>query len=218
MLGPTRTPPTYEQVNQLTYIGQILKESLRLWPTAPAFALPYQDTTIGGQVPDAEARPLIVLIADAASRPAVWGDDAEVFDPDNFAPEAERALPANAYKPFGNGQRACIGRQFAMHEATLVLGMILQRFQLVDHTRYQLEDQGDAHIKPDGLPSCGCGGGPSRRGPARRHRQARGRRNGRAEEAAASHGTPLRCCSAPTLGTAEELARRSPRGEAAASP
>ena len=28
-------PPTYAQVNQLTYLGQVLKESLRLWPTAP---------------------------------------------------------------------------------------------------------------------------------------------------------------------------------------
>src|SRR5881396_1122246 len=38
------TKPTAQQVNQLVYIGQILKESLRLWPTAPAFGLyPYQN-------------------------------------------------------------------------------------------------------------------------------------------------------------------------------
>jgi len=36
--------PTMKQVNALTYVQQILKESLRLWPTAPAFALlPYKD-------------------------------------------------------------------------------------------------------------------------------------------------------------------------------
>ena len=40
VLGPDRgAPPTYAQVNQLTYLDQILKETLRLWPTAPAFAL-----------------------------------------------------------------------------------------------------------------------------------------------------------------------------------
>src|SRR4029077_8394620 len=81
----------------------------------------------------------------------VWGEQAEVFNPDNFSPEAERARPSNAYKPFGNGQRACIGRQFAMHEATLVLGMILQRFKLVDHNRYQLKIKESLTIKPDGL-------------------------------------------------------------------
>src|SRR5262249_15191682 len=37
--------PTYAQVQRLTYTQQILKEALRLWPTAPAFSLyPYQDT------------------------------------------------------------------------------------------------------------------------------------------------------------------------------
>ena len=74
--------------------------------------------------------------------PKVWGANPEVFNPDNFTREAEAARPVNAYKPFGNGQRACIGRQFAMQEAALVLGMVLQRFKLIDHTRYQAEDQG----------------------------------------------------------------------------
>ena len=59
--------------------------------------------------------------------PTVWGPDAEAFDPDRFARERARTLPSNAYKPFGNGQRACIGQQFAMQEAALVLGMLLQR-------------------------------------------------------------------------------------------
>src|SRR5260370_20999125 len=82
---------------------------------------------------------------------AVWGQDAEAFNPDHFSPEAEQARPANAYLPFGNGQRACIGRQFAMQEATLVLGMILQRFRLIDHARYQLKIKETLTIKPDGL-------------------------------------------------------------------
>ena len=68
-----------------------------------------------------------------------------------FAPEREAKMPPHAYKPFGNGQRACIGRQFAMTEATLVLGMILQRFKLVDHTRYQLKIKESLTIKPEGL-------------------------------------------------------------------
>src|SRR5260370_32745 len=31
--------PTAQQTNQLVYVGQILKEALRLWPTAPALGL-----------------------------------------------------------------------------------------------------------------------------------------------------------------------------------
>lgn len=144
--------PTYAQVNQLTYIQQILKESLRLWPTAPAFGLyPYKDEVIGGKYP-LKARTFITVLTLMLHRdPKVWGPEPERFDPENFSREAEAARPVNAYKPFGNGQRACIGRQFAMQEATLVLGMILQRFQLFDHTRYQLKIKETLSIKPDGF-------------------------------------------------------------------
>ena len=53
----------------------------------------------------------------------IWGENADQFNPDNFSREAERERPVNAFKPFGNGQRACIGRQFALQEAVLTLGM-----------------------------------------------------------------------------------------------
>jgi cytochrome P450/NADPH-cytochrome P450 reductase len=122
VLGPDPTvKPTFAQVNQLTYISQILKESLRLWPTAAAYAFaPLQDTVIGGQY-KLKRRHTILLLAPMLHRDqAVWGEQAETFDPDRFARDAESALPPNAYKPFGNGQRACIGRQFAMQEAALV--------------------------------------------------------------------------------------------------
>lgn len=144
--------PTYAQVNKLTYIAQILKETLRLWPTAPAFGIhALQDTLLGGKYPLKRNYHCLVLAPMLHRDKAVWGDNPEVFNPDNFSREAEAARPANAYKPFGNGVRACIGRQFAMQEATLVLGMILQRFDLLDHTRYQLRVKESLTIKPEGL-------------------------------------------------------------------
>jgi cytochrome P450/NADPH-cytochrome P450 reductase len=142
--------PTYTQVNQLSYISQILKETLRLWPTAPMFALyPYKNTVIGGKYRVNKGVQLAVLVPMLHRDKSIWGEQAEVFNPDNFSREAERARPANAYKPFGNGQRACIGRQFAMQEAALVLGLILQRFKLIDHTRYQLKYKETLTMKPD---------------------------------------------------------------------
>src|SRR5689334_4162429 len=80
--------------------------------------------------------------------PGVWGDDAEKFNPDHCKPEKEMTLPADAFKPFSTGQRDCIGRTFAMQEATLVLGMILQRFQLIDFQHYKLKIKEQATIKP----------------------------------------------------------------------
>jgi len=151
VLGPDAAIlPTYQQVNQLTYVEQILKESLRLWPTAPVFALsPYKDEMIGGQYRMRKNYQIVVLSPMLHRDPKVWGEQADVFNPDNFSREAERGRPANAYKPFGNGQRACIGRQFALQEAALVLGMILQRFKLIDHTRYRLKLKETLTVKPD---------------------------------------------------------------------
>lgn len=151
VLGPDpRVAPTFAQINQLRYVGQILKESLRLWPTAPLFALrPYEETVIAGKYTIDNSHEWSVLIPMLHRDRSVWGDDAEQFNPDHFSREAEDQRPANAYKPFGNGQRACIGRQFATQEATLVLGMVLQRFKLLDHANYQLKVKETLTLKPD---------------------------------------------------------------------
>jgi cytochrome P450 / NADPH-cytochrome P450 reductase len=219
VLGPDPSAtPSYTQVNQLGYISQVLKESLRLWPTAPTFAVyPYKDTVIGATY-EMKRQYQIVVVAPMLHRDkAVWGERAEIFDPDNFTREAEQERPANAYKPFGNGQRACIGRQFAMQEATLVLGMILHRFKLIDHTRYQLKLKETLTLKPDGFKI-------KIRRRTDRDRSVAARPAGLAIATAAtaeaapaevspgagrsSHGTPLLVLYGSNLGTAEELARR----------
>ena len=200
--------PTAQQVNQLVYIGQILKESLRLWPTAPAFGLyPYQHETIGGKYKLRKRTFVTVLTAMLHRDKSVWGPQAEVFNPDNFAPEREAKMAPHAYKPFGNGQRACIGRQFAMTEATLVLGLILQRFRLVDHTRYQLKIKESLTIKPEGLvmrvrlrPDIVRGAGAAVAAKPAPRKAA-------PKKKAASHGTKLTVLFGSNMGTAEELAR-----------
>ena len=74
------------------------------------------------------------------------------FDPDRFAPESFAKLPTNAWKPFGNGQRACIGRPFAMQEAILVLASVLQRFELSKaDPGYQLRIKETLTLKPEGF-------------------------------------------------------------------
>src|SRR3978361_1451698 len=100
--------PRFEHLAQLTYLDQILKETLRLWPTAPAFALyPYaQETLLGGQYHIRNDQTIMVLAPMLHRDPMVWGANAEVFNPDNFVFENAEKLPPNAWKPFGNGQRA----------------------------------------------------------------------------------------------------------------
>jgi len=144
--------PTYAQVHQLTYVSQILKESLRHYPPVTLLTrYPYVETVLGGKYQIGTSDQVAILVPMLHRDPAVWGEHSEQFDPDHFKPEAEQALPPNAYKPFGTGQRACIGRQFALQEAALALGMILQRFEPIDHANYQLKLKQAGAIKPDGF-------------------------------------------------------------------
>ena len=141
--------PQYADIGKLTYVRQILSESLRLWPTAPAYAVePLADTVIGGKYAVRQGESLMVLIPQLHRDPA-WGDNVELFDPERFSAEREAARPVHLFKPFGNGERACIGRQFALHEATLVLALLVHRFRLIDHTDYQLKIKQSLTLKPD---------------------------------------------------------------------
>src|SRR5580704_8157645 len=210
--GDINAKPTYQQVTQLSYITQTLKEALRLWPPAPAYGIsPLADETIGGKYKLKKNTFVTVLVLALHRDPSVWGPNPDAFDPENFSREAEAARPVNAWKPFGNGQRACIGRGFAMHEAALAIGMILQRFKLIDVNRYQMVLKETLTIKPDGF----------KIKVRPRTEKDRGAYAGRAASAVATvgaaaprtqarpgHNTPLLVLYGSNLGSAEELATR----------
>jgi cytochrome P450/NADPH-cytochrome P450 reductase len=214
VLGPdTDARPTYQQVTQLTYITQVLKEALRLWPPAPIYGIaPLNDEVIGGKYKLKKDTFIAVLVLALHRDPSVWGPNPDAFNPDNFSAEAEAKRPVNAWKPFGNGQRACIGRGFAMHEAALAIGMILQRFRLIDHHRYQMHLKETLTIKPDGF----------KIKVRPRTDRDRGEFSGATATAVAAtraapvpaartrpgHNTPLLVLYGSNLGTAEELATR----------
>ncbi|UDM03823.1 cytochrome P450 [Streptomyces longhuiensis] len=144
--------PAYEQVAKLRYLRRVLDESLRLWPTAPAFAREaHVDTTLGGVHPMRRGAWALVLTSLLHRDPEAWGDDPEAFDPDRFAPAAVRSRAPHVFKPFGTGARACIGRQFALHEATLVLGLLLRRYDLHPEPGYRLRVAERLTLMPEGL-------------------------------------------------------------------
>ena len=144
----------------------------------------------------------------------MWGADAEEYNPDHFRPETRSQLPPNAFKPFGSGQRACIGRQFAMQEAMLVLGMLLQRFEFVDYLNYQLKIKEGLTIKPDGLsiqikqrPGRTTGTAPIAITTAPTNGQA-AESKPRPQRTGEGHNTPLMVLFGSNLGTAEGIASR----------
>lgn len=144
--------PGYPQVARLRYVRRVLDESLRLWPTAPGFAREARrDTVLAGEHPMRRGAWTLVLTPMLHRDPAVWGADAERFDPDRFDARAVRSRPPHVFKPFGTGARACIGRQFALHEATLVLGLLLRRYELRPDPDYRLRVTERLTLMPEGL-------------------------------------------------------------------
>ncbi|MFE7613922.1 cytochrome P450 [Streptomyces celluloflavus] len=155
--------PSFEDIGRLPFTRQVLNEALRLWPTAATFSRQARaDTLLGGRYP-VRAGQLVSVLTPMLHRDPVWGDNPELFDPARFGPEAEAARSPHAYKPFGTGERACIGRQFALHEATMLLALLVHRYRLTDHTDYRLRIKETLTLKPEGFTLT-----LTRRGPADR--------------------------------------------------
>lgn len=120
-----RHTPTYEDLVNLPYTLQVLKETLRLYP--PAYGIirvPLRDVEIEGYRLR-KGQP-IVLSPYLIHRKPEYFPDPERFDPDRFTPEREKMLPRHAYVPFGAGPRVCIGNHFAMMEGHVVLAALTQ--------------------------------------------------------------------------------------------
>ncbi|MBL9004453.1 MAG: cytochrome P450 [Myxococcales bacterium] len=145
--------PTYQDIERLDYVGRVLKETLRLYPTAPAFnKVVDRDTVLAGMYPVSKGQRVVTLLTALHRHPQHWGPDAERFDPDRFLPESIAARHPNVYHPFGLGMRSCIGFQFALLEARLVLALLYQRYRPRLHDpNYPLVHVQTLTIKPKDL-------------------------------------------------------------------
>jgi cytochrome P450 len=155
--------PTFADIPKLRYVRAALDEALRLWPPGSAYVRAARtDTVLGGRYPMNQGDRAAVVLPLLHRDPLVWPDP-DRFDPDRFAPGQAKTRPPHAYKPFGTGQRACIGRQFALHEAVLALGLVLHRYHLAPTDSYRLQIAEAFTIKPQGFQLL----------PRRRHRPRR---------------------------------------------
>ncbi|RDH27527.1 cytochrome P450 [Aspergillus welwitschiae] len=139
-------------LSKLPYISSVLRETLRLNATIPMFTVEaFEDTLLAGKYSVKAGEAIFNLLAKSHLDPEVYGDDAHEFQPERMADEAfnarQKEFP-NAWKPFGNGMRACIGRPFAWQEALLVMAMLLQHFDLSMDPDYELHYKQTLTVKP----------------------------------------------------------------------
>lgn len=120
--------PTAADLADLEYTEHVVREAMRLYPPVPALGRePTEPTELGGH-----------QIAEGTTvAPSQWvvHHDPDLYeDPWEFRPGRwERRPPGDrhrfAYFPFGGGPRRCIGEQFAMMEAKLVVATVANRYR-----------------------------------------------------------------------------------------
>lgn len=131
--------PGFELIAKLRYVRRVFDEALRLQPTVPGFYRAAREDTVLAGVHPMRKGDWVLALTMGLHRDPRWGGDPDAFDPDRFAPDQVRARPAGLYKPFGTGPRSCIGRQFALHEAVLLLAVLLRRYELIADPGYRLQ-------------------------------------------------------------------------------
>lgn len=121
-------PATMADLPALAYADRVVQESIRLYPPAWIIARrAEEEDDVGGL----RVRPgdwVFLSPWVTHRRPDFWPEP-DRFDPDRFAPERSAARHRYAWIPFSAGQRKCIGDQFALMEARLVLVTLLQHWR-----------------------------------------------------------------------------------------
>lgn len=127
--------PTMEDLAKLTQTLHVFEEGMRLYP--PIWAMERRaiadDEINGYHIP---ANSGVILSPFTLHRhPSFWEN------PEMFLPERFETRDHVSYFPFGSGPRFCIGSEFALAEARVILPMILSAFDLEAVPNQTIEEE-----------------------------------------------------------------------------
>jgi cytochrome P450 len=122
-------PPTVADLPNLPYAQMVLSETLRLYPPGwvSVRKVLADDEISGYHIP---AGSHVTISAHVTHRRPDYWDEPERFDPERFSPEQSKGRSRYVYFPFLGGPHQCLGRDFVLLEAQLILIMVAQRYRL----------------------------------------------------------------------------------------
>ncbi|KAM7267161.1 hypothetical protein ACFE04_009327 [Oxalis oulophora] len=133
-----RDLPTKDDIPKLKMLSMIINESLRLYPPTVATIRRAKVDVKLGQYKIPRGTELLIPILAVHHDQAIWGNDANEFNPSRFSEGISRAgKHPLGFIPFGLGVRSCIGQNLAILQAKLTLAMIMQRFSFKLAPGYQ---------------------------------------------------------------------------------
>jgi cytochrome P450 len=140
-------PPVAADLSRLIYTEMVFEEALRLYP--PAWIISrkalVEDVICGYRVP---AGALVVTSPYVTHRLPEFWEEPDLFQPERFTPEQTATRPRFAYYPFGGGPRLCIGNQFALIEAQLIMATVAQRYRLRPLPGHPIEVEPGVTLRP----------------------------------------------------------------------
>lgn len=131
------------------FVRQVIEEAMRLYPPVGMLARTVREPDI---LLGREMRPndLIFMPIYALHRHQLWWERPDTFDPDNFAPEKAAKRDRYLYLPFGAGPRVCVGANFAMMQAHIILTTLLARFRFTPGDQAPPVPTMSMTIRPEG--------------------------------------------------------------------
>ena len=120
---------TADDVPKLTYIQQVINETLRMYPVWILMRRTLRPVRLGGVgMPEGTE---VTISPHALHHDPRWFPDPHRFDPDRWAPDRVQDVPRGAFIPFGAGNRMCVGNAFALTEMAVTVATIASRWRLV---------------------------------------------------------------------------------------
>ncbi|KAH8299853.1 hypothetical protein KR044_006975, partial [Drosophila immigrans] len=150
---------TYEAIGQMTYLEQVLSETLRKHSIlAHLMRVANEDYKVPGTNMIIEKGTSIIIPVHNIHRDPEIYPDPDHFDPSRFEPEAIKARHQYAYLPFGDGPRNCIGERFGKMQAKIGLISLLRHFKfgvsdrtevplILDKRSFPLSTKHGIHLK-----------------------------------------------------------------------